>query len=148
MLDWRKVVSRLKTFPKGVNVLNPPCPSRRAAKAAVPAQIKEMLRCFNGAELFVDALPFVTIFGLSTPRDTSGSDWFLDRFSAKWRRAMNRPNDWVIALSNYGAIFVLDDADLVREWDSNSRKWIGKAMSFEDWIRRMLSEGEAYLGQN
>ena len=58
-----------------------------------------MLKHFNGGELFFDAGPCITVFGLSLPADDPNFDWFIDRFTPKWRSIRQRPKDWVIGMT-------------------------------------------------
>jgi hypothetical protein len=150
-VDWKSVVNRLMELPARVMSLAAPCPQQRirgteAQLGKLPSQIVGLLTAFNGGELFIDATPFITIFGLSLAGDPPDRDWSVDRFTAKWRAAMNRPNDWIIGVSNYGGIYVVDENNIVREWDSAQKRWT-KEFSFEEWIEFLFSEGQAYLDE-
>jgi hypothetical protein len=104
-----------------------------------------MLQRFNGAELFIDAIPFVTILGLSLDSDPPTSDWFIDRMTLKWRSGIGQTTDWVMAMTNYGGMQILERNSLVREWDSSQRKWSGDRHPFYSWVEKVLHEGAVYL---
>jgi hypothetical protein len=150
MVDWDSVLEQLRSFPANAHKIRAACPIGRIVEegkrlGTLPTDLSEMLRRFNGGELFTDAMPMITLFGLSLPSDSPGFDWFIDRYTPVWRAKMGGPQDWVIGMTNYGGIAVLGQDLLIREWDSAERKWSGDQCSFRDWIRRVLIEGAEYL---
>ncbi len=149
-MDWKGFVNRLKQLPANVTNLALPCPPERIAEERVrlgswPSDLAEMLIVFNGGELFVDAMPFVTIFGLSLADDPPELEWSIDKFTPKWRAAMQRPNEWIIGITNYGGIFVADENNVVREWDSAQKQWTNKPLSFDEWADFIFVEGQKCL---
>lgn len=150
MCDWERVMERLRSYSPGVNVLRDGCNADRIAQisselGSVPPQLRELLRHFNGAELFVDAIPLVTLLGIPLASDRGGAGRFIDHYTQSWRREYQRPHDWVIGIKNYGALIVLSDDGLVREWEPTSRAWGNGPWRFEEWIETLLVDGDAYL---
>jgi hypothetical protein len=117
MTSWDTVQSQLRAYPIGTHRLLPPCPEPRleavqAELGTIPEVLVEMLRRFNGAELFEKCGALITIFGISTtpplpPMDWA-EDWYIDKFTPTWRSVFSRPQDWTVAMWNYGVLVVLD----------------------------------------
>src|SRR5439155_7033175 len=129
--------------------LRPPCTLERIKEAearlgSMPDDLSGMLQRFNGGELFIDAIPFVTLFGLSLATDRPDFDWFIDRYTPTWRATMKRTDEWVIGMMNYGGVLVLGRDLAVREWDSAQHKWSPEGRPFAEWIDTILTEGVAY----
>jgi hypothetical protein len=111
------------SLPQGACDLRAPCPEERirqeqARLGPFPEGIIGMLRRFNRASLFIDAIALVTVFGLSAPEDDPVCDWFIDLYTPEWRSRMGRPHDLVIGMFNYGGIITIGDDSVVREWDT------------------------------
>jgi hypothetical protein len=106
-----------------------------------------MLRRFDGASFFIDAIALVTVFGLSGPEDDPVCDWFIDRYMPEWRSGMGRPHELVIGMFNYGGIVTMGGNSVVREWDSAQGKWSSDhdAMRFDSWLGMIPAEGRSYL---
>src|SRR5262245_33109778 len=153
MVDWDSVAACLHSYPEQVNLLRPPCPPERikeveARLGNLPASVLTMLRTFNGGELFNRCGPLVTIFGLSLPNDPPDLDWYIDRFTAAWRPRIIGPTGWVIGIMNYGAVFVINDASVIREWDSAQQQWSRSPRSVEEWLNWLFAEGDVFLSEN
>ncbi len=58
------------------------------------------------------------------------------------------PTDWVIGIMNYGAVFVIDDASVIREWDSAQQQWSKVSVSVEEWVELLFAEGDVFLSEN
>jgi len=150
MIDWKGFCHRMRAFGPGTQILNSPCSQARIDEdelrlGQMPDELSGMLRAFNGAELFINAIPMITVFGLSTREDTADSDWFIDRYTPKWRAASDRSFDWVIGMTNYGSLIILDQHLQVQEWDTLHNKWGTETQSFSNWLERIVSEGVTYL---
>lgn len=150
MVDWGKFMRNLKAAAPGVHNLRPPCPSDRIRDAEehlgpMPGDLKRMLEVFNGAELFVAGMPFMTLLGLSLPSDPPDLDWFIDRYTPAWRSFAARPKDFVVGIPCYGAVIVLGPDLVVREWDKGEGQWSGKVLTYPEWVQDVLTEGAAFL---
>jgi hypothetical protein len=104
-----------------------------------------MLTVFNGADLFYVGLPSVTIFGLSPPGDAIECDWFIDRFTPRWRKSMRRDSDFVIAITNGDEISVIGGDSIIRVWDNQSGDWIDEEYDYEQWSQKLISDGLEWL---
>jgi len=112
----------------------------------MPNDLVKMLDAFNGGELFVDAIPFVTIFGLSLSADKTTSDWFIDRFTPSWRSGPGKPMDWAIGMTNYGGLVILGGDLFVRIWDTSEKQWTdNQLLLLDEWIVKIMKEGAACL---
>lgn len=156
-IDWREILGHLDTYPTGTHTLLAPCPTDRIVASekeigALPDSLKEMLAHFNGAELFVDALPFVTLFALTVPPQMSAQDWapdwYIDKYTKAWRSAGGQPGEWAIAMTSYGGLFILDSKDVVREWDTGSSAWGPTQWIFPQWVKQLLVEGDAAFNED
>ena len=150
MIDWDSILRRIRNFPPDTHSLRPPCSQERVEGeelllGRMPSDLAEMLSRFNGGELFIDAIPFITILGLSPTSDTAASGWFMDRLTSKWRSGAGQPTDWVIGMTNYGGMAILSHNSLVSEWDSSQQKWMANQSPFSDWVDKIMDEGAAYL---
>jgi hypothetical protein len=153
MVNWDRFLEEIRSFPPNVHKLRPPCPTERLREeesrfGTLPSDLVEMLRRFNGGELFVDAIPFLTLFGLSVPDDPKTSDWFIDRFTPTWRSELGEPTDWVIGMTNYGGLSILGQDLFVKEWDTSQRKWTSDDCPLNQWVERLLIDGAAYLEES
>jgi hypothetical protein len=147
-MNWKSIVSEHLTAP--ANNLAPPCTSIRVSEAQsrlgqMPAALSAMFAEFNGGELFVGAMPFITLFGLSNEDSWTTDAWSVDASTQNWRSVTGRHDEWVFGISNYGSIFVLDQLNKVCEWDPVQRTVLGQQESFEHWLSRIISEGAASL---
>jgi hypothetical protein len=145
MVDWELFVKRLQPGFDYSHQLHPPCPAERIGQinrelGALPTEVDNMLRIFNGGEIFVNPMPSVTIFGLSLPGDRRDFDWFIDRYTPAWRSAKNRPQDWILAMTSYGGLLVMEQDLTVRQWDTARHAWDGLPMSYEDWLDATVRE--------
>src|SRR5437899_892990 len=118
MFDWDAFLVRLRAYPAHFHRILPPCPGERIEAVEkelreLPPTLKEMLRRFNGVELFISGSPLVSLFRISTipplPPLEWAPEWCIDTFTRKWRAAgSNRQGDWAIAITNYGGLILLD----------------------------------------
>jgi hypothetical protein len=116
----------------------------------MPNALIEMLKLFNGAELFVKSGPMVTIFCISAnpplPPFEWAEDWYVDKFTPAWRSAeQGGQTDWAIAMMNYGGLIILGQDGTVREWDTSQRTWEPKTWKFGEWVDDVLRNGESYM---
>jgi hypothetical protein len=146
------LLDELLSLPQGSCDLRAPCLDERIRQAETrlgpfPDCVVGMLRRFNGASLFIDAIALVTVFGLSAPEDDPACDWFIDRYTSEWRSRMGRPDDLVIGMFNYGGIITIGSDSVVREWDSAQGKWSSDhdAIRFDSWLVMISAEGREYL---
>jgi hypothetical protein len=155
-LDWTDALARLKRYPEETHLFRPPCPDDRIqevelALGSIPEPIKDMLRRFNGARLFMKYIQMITVFGVSVtpapPEFDWGPEYWIDKYTPVWRETRQRPRDWVIAVSNYGGISVLQDDGRIREWDTGAYRWGPMDENFDDWIERILKEGDEYMNE-
>jgi hypothetical protein len=118
-----------------------------------PQQLLEMLKSFNGATLFDAGVgEMVTLFGVSEEPPLSpfewAPDWYIDKFTPEWRAAgPNRQDDWAIAMMNYGELILLDEEGKVKKWDTGQRDWNPGILSFDEWIRELMREGDEFLNE-
>jgi hypothetical protein len=155
MVDWDKFLNELKSFPSNVYNLRPPCSLSRLGEAELhfgnfPIDLSEMLKHFNGGELFIRTGPLITLFGLfqhSEKTEFAWYDWYIDIWTPKWRLEMKRPEDWVIGMTNYGGVVILNNELLIGEWDSNEHQFMDKWFTYIEWIEKILSDGIEYLNQ-
>jgi len=153
VVDWKDVTRRLHSYPTGVIRLLPPCSQRRFSLAEsqlgpIPSELIGMLRIFNGAELFIKALPLVTLFGLSCgerPDSDWAPGWYVDKVTPEWRALTKNARHWVIGMMNYGGLIILSDDGLVREWDTATNGWNTESWYFYEWIETTLREGDEYM---
>ena len=154
MFDWDAFVARLRAYPAGVHQLLPPCPDDRVRAVEkelgkLPETLEEMLKRFNGANLFISA-GLLSLFRISTipplPPLEWAPQWCIDKFTPQWRAAgSNRQGDWAIAMTNYGGLVLLDADGTVKEWDTGESRWLSKNMPLGEWIEKMMSEGEVIM---
>lgn len=50
-------------------------------------------------------------------------------------------------MTNYGGLVLLDDDGSVKEWDTGESKWVAERQPLEQWIEKMMSEGEAIMAE-
>lgn len=155
-LDWHAFVKRFNRYPNGTHNILPPCSTERframeAELGACPIALREMLSHFNGAELFIDFMPLLTVFGVSPTIPVSetewASNWYIDRFTPKWRAAGERDGDWAIAITNYGGVTILDSANTCGEYDASEGRWLSRGVALEDWLESVFFEGDRYLAE-
>jgi hypothetical protein len=157
MFDWDTVCSRLRAYPPHFHQILSPCPVERIEAVEnelgkLPPALREMLRRFNGAELYRSPNPFVTIFGISTtpplPPLEWAPEWCIDTFTRKWRAAgTNRQNDWAIAMTNYGGLILLDGNESIKEWDTSQSIWLSRNLAVGEWMEKVIDEGEIVIAE-
>jgi len=79
-MDWHAFVKSLQRQRSEVHRFLPPCTEEQVANikctcGALPPSLLEMLRVFGGAELFIEGIPLLTIFGAPHPLGSSAVDW-------------------------------------------------------------------------
>ncbi len=150
---WLKVINRLQTYPQDTHRLLPPC-SRERLQAVetvlgkLTEALQDMLMHFNGAELFTRDGPLATLFGISTippmPSLEWAPDWYIDKFTPEWRvLGPGRNREWVVGMTNYGGLILLNDEGTISEWDTSEFTWLLQGMPFGQWIESILDEGES-----
>lgn len=154
---WDHFISGLKADPDGTHHLCDACPEERILNVQreignLPEILAEMVRRFNGAELFVNAIPLVTLFGISPLRAVSQidwpSEWYIDKYTRLWRASNPRSDEWAFAMTNYGGLMLVNHGEQVREWDTNASRWVGPSSSIDDWQKNVLVEGHAYMSNS
>lgn len=153
-MNWRNFLSRLSAYPAEFHRILPPCPEEgieavQRELGPMPQVLIDMLRHFNGAELFCPSNPVVTIFGISTipapPAFDGAHDWYIDKYTPGGRSALHRPNDWVIAMTNYGGVIFLNQDGWVDEWDSSQGAWDPVTLPLDAWIEKQVHDGDVCL---
>ena len=157
-LNWEKAVERLRAYPAGVHRLLPPCPEGRleavqSQLGKMPEELVDMLCQFDGAELFNKTGPFITLFGITPPEPLDpfewAPDWYIDKYTPEWRRASpGRDREWAIAMKCYGALAILNEDCVIREWETSLAAWSSIASPFSAWFEDLLKEGEAFLAED
>lgn len=154
-VDWENVVGRLKAYPADVHNFLPPCPEEsleavQKELGRIPDELTDMLRHFNGAELFVKAGPLITIFGITPVIPLSrfewAPDWVIDKYTPEWRHASpGRDREWAIGMMCYGGLIILDQDGMIKEWETSQARWGSTNLSFCAWIDGVLAEGSVYM---
>jgi hypothetical protein len=153
-VDWGDVLARLRSYPAPIHNILPPCPDERIKAVekqlgALPQPLADMLAHFNGAELFINGMPLVTIFGISRipplPPLEWAPDWYIDKFTAICRSVRDQQDDWAIAMMNYGGLILLDAEGTTEEWDTAQNMWGPREWTLAEWIEEILCEGDAFL---
>ncbi len=154
-VNWANILERLKAYPISVNRLLPPCPEGRidevqADMGRFPEDLVGMLEYFNGAELFANTGPLVSIFGVSAlpplPPMEWAPEWCVDKFTPRWRAAGGgRQGDWAIAMMNYGGLIIMHSDGSLVEWDTAQRTWGAKSPDLAAWFEEILRDGDAYM---
>ncbi len=116
----------------------------------MPHVLRDMLRHFNGAELFESGLPLLTIFGISGVSSLSAlewaPDWHIDKFTPPWRASgPDRKDDWAIGMTNYGGLILMDATGAISEWDTGEKRWLLRNVPLETWIEEIMREGETLM---
>jgi hypothetical protein len=158
-VNWADVLHDLRSCSGDAHRIHPPCAESRIATTErelgnLPNDLLDMLKHLNGAMLFDSGGggELVTIFGISgdsaIPTDEWPADWYVDKFTPKWRAAgTNRENEWAIAMMNYGELVLLDGLGTVRKWDTSQRRRNPETVNFDRWLYELLREGAAYLNE-
>ncbi len=163
MIDWEAFVRKATAVAPQSHRLRPPCQVAQIAACEadlgrLPMELTKMLNVFNGAELFVDCMPLLTLFGISAPDDPLSNDWYIDRFTKAWRGAGRSQADWVFGITNYGGVLILAENCTVRQWDTAQQTWTNwdtaqKTWTDIDvplptWVEQTLVEGEHYMTES
>ena len=144
----------LDDFPLGFHQFQRPCTENRIQYleqilGPAPAVIHSMLRQCNGAKLFVNLAPLVTLFGVSPIEpevaDDWAPDWYIDKFTVAWRKSNGTDSDWAIAMTNYGGLAILSVDGNVREWDIASHCWISDAVPIGVWMDQIIVDVDEYM---
>ena len=148
-------MDRLRKYPPSYHHFLAPCPPDRitAAEAklgTMPEVLKDMLQHFNGAKLFDAADPMLRIFGVTTvpplPRFEYAEDWYIDKFTPPWRASgANLDDDWAIGMMNYGGLILFNQSRGISEWDTGERRWLLENTSLDDWIEKVIVDGETTM---
>jgi len=152
--DWTSFEARLRAHPAGVHQFQPSaiatCLERATSRVgALPSFCEAMLSSTNGIELFINGGPFATLFGVSpeTPVSTLewAPDWYIDAFTPTWRKARNGGTDVVTGVTCYGTLFVFRTRQTVQEWDTQAGDWCSEEGPVEEWLERLIVEGEEFM---
>ncbi len=145
----------IKDFPTGVHRFLPGATdenlqilTERIGK--LPEFLEKLLKEFDGAELFINGIPFLTIFrSINNPPLTAlewSSEWFIDNYTKKWRESnTERNDDFAIAMTNYGGLILADKKGKIKEWDTSEGRWIFQNMLTTDWFEKIVLEGKEIL---
>jgi hypothetical protein len=155
--DWRALIDRLRKYPCSRHQFLAPCPHDRIATVeetcgALPTLIREMLEHFNGAELFTDGVPLLTLFRISTVPPLRSPEWgedlYIDKFTPKWRESGPHRNDeWVIGMMNYGGLILFSESRGIKEWDTGESRWLLEDVPFAEWIGKVITDGEILMAE-
>ena len=155
MFNWNYFLARLRAYPSFYHKFLPPCPRERIEAVEsefgkFPQLLQEMLAHFNGAKLFIASGPLLNFFRISAipapPPFDWATDWCIETYTAAWRGAgSDRHGDWAFAMTNYGGLILLDADTTVKEWDTGESRWLRKNLPFEQWIEKIISEGEQIM---
>jgi len=153
--DWGALIDRLREC--RYHQFLAPSPRDRIAAVeekvgAMPALLREMLEHFNGAELFIGGLPLLTLFRISTvpslPSLEWSEEWYIDKLTPKWRASgPNRNDDWAIGMTNYGGLILFNESRGISEWDTGESRWLIREMPFNEWIEKIMKDGEVMMGR-
>jgi hypothetical protein len=150
-MDWQLFVHSIRAACGERHRFMPPCPPERidwlqSRWGTLPQTLRSMLSLFNGGELFIEALPMLTILGVSTDPPQPPLVWpnecCIDYWLKSCRQAGN--SGWPMGRTSYGSLWVLDSLS-VREWDSSHSVWSGDAQSHSEWAERIIDDGKRYL---
>ena len=157
MYDWKAFSLRLREHPGFFHRLLPPCQKEQIESfgrklGSLPDTLKEMLSNFNGAELFISGSPLVSFFRISStpplPPLEWAPEWCIDSITREWRDAGdNRNGVWAIAMTNYGGLILLDADEFISEWDTGEGRWVLEKQSLEQWIEKLICEGEKVMAE-
>lgn len=141
---WEEFLKQVRSCASTKHNVTPPCPGEliertEASLGPMPQWLLAMLRVFNGAEFFLDGIPFVTVFGIA--ENTRDGDWSLDSYTRLWRSHGHRPNDWAFGITTYGGLFVGNLESQIREWDTSEARWLQSWASVHDWMTWVIREG-------
>jgi hypothetical protein len=153
--DWKQILGQLNAAAPGTHNILGPCPEEHirdveANLGVMPVAFVEMLRCLNGAGLFLDLDPHVTNFGLSPvcprPKFEWAPDWYIDVFT-RTHRSENiiAKNEWAFAMMNYGGLLIANHAGKLKEWDTSRNTWSPGKIQLDDGIQIILSERRTEL---
>ena len=147
MEPWT-VLKKGLALPAACHNVNEPC-SRldidglAGSLGPLPESLRQLLSAFDGAELFIDAIPLVTFFGSGVSRPHSIPD--LRTNTTTWRSSRSSSSEWVFGAMSYGGYLVIDTIGTIREWDSAQHAWFGESFSSDQLVQRLLAEGPSYL---
>lgn len=150
-MDWKQFCVEIQASPPLALNARPPCAdalieSTTAALGPMPSWLVAMLKTFNGAELCVGASANVTLFGISNGGEAI--DWFVDRFTEKWRAHNHRDGDWTFAMTSYGGLLVARQNGAIKEWDTGPAIWLQEWSCIEaaaEWMLREAKQTAAEL---
>lgn len=145
-MNWKNILEKLASFPDGVNNLFPPCKIEQLQEIDdkilnLPATLREMLMLFNGAELFVNAIPFVTLFGTDIPTAKCN----LITMNSVLQNSCGQTSSVAFAMTNYGSILILGSDDCVKEWDGQTGQFSDDNVNLSLWIDETIRDGEQYM---
>lgn len=150
-MDWNSFQGILLEKHGNHHRLMPPCPlgciqfiDQRWGK--LPPVLCSMYRLFNGAELYIDSMPMLTILGIPTDPPQPPLIWpgncCIDYWLTLWRSGGNL--GWPIARTNYDSLWIFHH-ETVREWDRSIGDWAGEGRPLLDWTEQIIENGNKYL---
>src|SRR5688572_17437840 len=79
-MNWTSFLEQLNRFPQGTHVLRPACAEEEITRiehdvGKLPNDLRGLLRNFSGGELFIRAMPMITVFGAPHPSGESKVEW-------------------------------------------------------------------------
>ena len=48
-------------------------------------------------------------------------------------------------MTNYGGLILLNASQGVKEWDTGEGHWLFKAMPFDQWIEKVIHDGDVMM---
>jgi hypothetical protein len=152
-MNWVAFLDQLRSARPDAHEINPPCPIQRIIEmerdlGPLPATLREMLAVFNGARLFIAGMPSVTVFGLSLRGEAADHDWYIDRYTPAWRKVMRRESDFVIGYTIDNTVNVIGTDALIRIWDTEMGDWSEEEFNYEEWARKIVSDGVEWLAES
>lgn len=151
-MNWNAFHSRLKSVEGARHNLMPSCPISYLEQfemrfCRLPQSWRQMLETFNGAELFIDGLPMVTLFGLLLSPPLEELDWpntcCLEHWHPLWKSAGRQ--GLPVARTCHDSFWILE-GETLREWDSQYSEWLGDSLSLGSWMDRVIDDGMDLMG--
>jgi hypothetical protein len=149
-MNWTLFTNTLQETDGTRHRLMPPCPEERIEWleqrwGSLDPTLRSMLLLFNGAELFIDAVPMVTVLGISTEPPQPPLVWPKECCMDYWldSRPYSGKPGWPIARTNYDSLWIFD-GQKVQEWYAEG-DGMGQALIFSAWAEQVIEDGKKYL---
>lgn len=113
----------------------------------MPPPLHEMLKRFNGGELFINAIPLITLLGLSLPEKVMywPADWYIENSTRTLRLANGALAEWVFAITNYGDLITTNQLGECKQWQMSQLDRHIDLGSLENWLQQVLEEGNVHM---